>query len=42
MVFNKLQFPYAQFPCVDLSGDLLYEPFWEACGFKVSSLINQL
>lgn len=43
-LFNKLQFPYAQFPCVDLTGDLLYEPFWEAigrlenCGFKVSSV----
>ncbi len=41
-LFSKLQFPYAQFPCADLSGDPLYEPFWEAvgrleaCGFKVS------
>ena len=41
-LFNKLQFPYAQFPCASLSGDLLYEPFWEAvrrvetCGLKVS------
>ena len=40
-LFSKLQFAYAQFPCADLSGDLLYEPFWEAvgrletCGFKV-------
>ena len=36
-LFNKLQFPYAQFPCADL----LYELFWEAvrrlenCGLKV-------
>ncbi|MCG8625210.1 MAG: hypothetical protein MJE68_24835, partial [Proteobacteria bacterium] len=29
-LFNKLQFPYAQLPCASLSGDLLYEPFWEA------------
>lgn len=41
-LFSKLQFPYAQFPCTDLSGELLYQPFWEAvgrleaCGFKVS------
>lgn len=40
-LFSKLQFPYAQFPSTDLSGDLLYDPFWEAvgrlekCGFKV-------
>ena len=40
-LFNKLQFAYAQFQCADLSGDLLYEPFWEAvgrienCGLKV-------
>ena len=31
-LFSKLQFAYAQFPCADLSGDLLYEPFWEAVG----------
>ena len=41
-LFNKLQFPYVQFPCADISADLLYEPFWEAvsrletCGLKVS------
>ena len=29
-LFNKLQFPYAQFPCTKLRGDLLFEPFWEA------------
>ena len=40
-LFSKLQFPYAQFPCADLSGEMLYEPFWEAvgrletCGLKV-------
>ena len=40
-LFSKLCFPYAQFPCAKLSGDLLYEPFWEAvrrvetCGLTV-------
>lgn len=40
-LFNKLQFAYVQFPAIDLSGDLLYDPFWEAvgriekCGLKV-------
>lgn len=42
-MFNKSQFAYVQFPAIDLTGDLLYEPFWEAvgrienCGFKVCS-----
>ena len=41
-LFNKLQFPYVQFPCHTLSGYQLYDPFWEAvgrleqCGLKVS------
>ena len=41
-LFSALQFPYAQFPCADISGDMLYDPFWEAvrrieaCGLKVS------
>lgn len=40
-LFSKPQFPYAQFPCASLSGELLYDPFWEAvrrvenCGLKV-------
>ena len=40
-LFNKLQFPYAQFPCGQLTGDQLYYLFWEAvgrienCGLKV-------
>ena len=29
-LFNRLQFPYAQFPCKSISGDLLCNPFWEA------------
>ena len=24
------QFPYAQFPCAELTGELLLDPFWEA------------
>ena len=40
-LFNSLQFAYAQFPCVDLSGEMLFKIFWEAvrrienCGLKV-------
>ena len=44
-LFTSLQFPYAQFPCASISGELLFDPFWEAvyrlerCGFKVSFII---
>lgn len=44
-LFNSLQFPYAQFPCCDLSGERMYDVFWEAvgrlerCGFSVMALI---
>ena len=40
-LFTKLRFAYAQFPCSKVSGDLLYDPFWESvyrverCGLKV-------
>ena len=40
-LFTTLQFPYSQFPCANVSGELLFDPFWEAvyrlerCGFKV-------
>ena len=43
-LFSKLQFPYVQFPCTSLTGDQMFEPFWEAvgrlelCGFKVLAL----
>lgn len=43
-LFSDLKFPYAQFPCSSVSGDQLFEPFWEAvrrlekCGFKVMGL----
>ena len=29
-LFTSLQFPYAQFPCATVTGDLLHEPFWKA------------
>lgn len=44
-LFTNLQFPYAQFPCANVSGDLLYDPFWEAVfrierlGLKVKNLV---
>ena len=43
-LFSNLNFAYSQFPCTSLSGDKLYDPFWEAvdrlelCGFKVMGL----
>ena len=43
-LFRHLQFPYAQFPCASVTGDLLFDPFWEAvsrlehCGLKVLAL----
>ena len=47
-LFSKLQFAYAQFPCCQVRGDKLFQPFWEAvsrletCGLKVGSLAPQL
>ena len=29
-LFSSLQFPYAQFPCAELTGELFYDLFWEA------------
>lgn len=29
-LFTPLRFPYAQFPCASVTGDLLYHPFWQA------------
>lgn len=43
-LFTTLRFPYAQFPCAKVSGNLLFHPFWEAVyrlermGLKVSYL----
>lgn len=45
-LFSPLQFAYAQFPCTDLSGEQMYDPFWEAvgrlemCGFRVMALVS--
>ena len=41
-LFTALKFPYVQFLCVNISGDMLFDPFWktvyrlERMGFKVS------
>ena len=29
-LFSPLEFPYAHFPCRNLTGDLMFDPFWEA------------
>ncbi len=40
-LFGPLKFPYAQFSAKNLTGDLIFDPFWnvvyhlERCGFKV-------
>lgn len=40
-LFTRLEYPYAHFPSLNLTGDLMYDPFWEAVyrlerlGFKV-------
>ncbi len=40
-LFTCLQFPYAQFACSSVTGDQLFNPFWESvmrlerCGFMV-------
>lgn len=39
-LFNQLQFPYAQFPCKS-SGDLLYDPFWEAVS-RIERFIHRI
>ena len=44
-LFSKLEFPYVQFPCIELSGEQIYDPLWEAvcrlerCGFHVLALV---
>jgi len=44
-VFIDLHFPYAQFPCKNLTGDILYPLVWEvvqcreSCRFKVLATI---
>lgn len=29
-LFSDFKFPYVQFPCAELTGDLLFDPLWEA------------
>ncbi len=29
-LITKLEFPYAQFPCCDVTGDQMFDSFWEA------------
>ena len=29
-LFTRLRFPYAQFACQSVSGELLFHPFWQA------------
>ena len=29
-LFPSLKFPYAHFPCVYISSDILFDPFWKA------------
>ena len=46
-LFNSLQFPFVQFPSAEFTGELLYDPFWEAVmrvenlGCKVPSIIGK-
>ena len=28
-LFTVLKFPYIQFPCTNISGDMLFDPFWK-------------
>ena len=43
-LFFKLNYPYAQFTCSSLTGDLMFDPIWEAIcrlerlGFRVLAL----
>ena len=45
-LFTPLRFPYSHFPCTSITGDLLFDPFWEAIYrlermyFKVSVLLK--
>lgn len=38
-LFTLLQLPYAQFPCKTISGDLMYDPFWEAVS-RIERLVH--
>lgn len=36
-LFSQLSFPYVQFPCHKVTGQLLFDPFWEAI-FRIERL----
>ena len=44
-IFQKLNYPYAQFACNNLSGELMFDPVWEAIsrlermGFRVLGIM---
>lgn len=46
ILFHACRYPYAQFPCESITGDLLFEPFWQAVyrlerlGLKVRDCTN--
>ena len=40
-LLSNLRFPYAQFACTHLSGDLLMDPVWETRSLGSSSTINK-
>lgn len=46
-LFSRFEFPYASFPCRDVTGDLLFDPLWECIsrleriGMKVSIILHK-
>ena len=47
-LFSRLEFPYAHFPCHKLTGELIFDPFWDAVyrlerlGLKVCLLVCRI
>ena len=47
-LLHKFDYPYAQFACENLSGDLIFDPIWEAVagleriGFCVTMVLLQI
>ena len=37
MIRGLLRYPYAHFPCTTITGDLLFQPFWE-CVFRLERM----
>ena len=42
VIGTTLQFLCVQFPCSDLSGEQMYEPFWDAVGIKTRAMCDGL